>query len=629
MTAIPSIPYNDRSVSYNPVSSTTEFAVDFPVFGDGSDLEVLVDGVVTASGWSLTSPSGAIASLARPITDAKVTFSVGKSGVNITIKGKRQPRRTTQNAEGAPISARDVNLFFSDVVTTQQEHYRGIVGLEARVDAAEDDIDELQTDVADLQLELAIETTTRANADNLLDGRLDTLEGYLSPAPSDRAGKIAVWDVSGKISAQSASGALIAGGTLTGDILVPVSGVAVSKVLANHLPEFHPKDYGAPCNNVGDDAPGMQACIDAVIARGYGVIVIPELMRFNSTVSLASIGSTRMTMRGHGPDTSRIVNNHTGSAFQIGDAGAAKSESHLTLRDFALIAGAVTSTAAIKIHQKKHAMFRNMWINQFQQYFEIGEPANGDSCTFSYFDRLYCSGNGAGVTAINIRSAAALKFYGCNFNGSGQAGTVLFQVGGGAQNCDGLVVRDCSGADWGTHFRITDMGGANIEVEGGDYDRQVAASVYIQPGVGGAVRHCRFAASFGSGAWTGRAGTKGFQIEKGSGVVENIAIVGARVASCGDHGIVVGDGVKAVKVIGTDFWNCGYDGVPICSIGQADVLIMGCTDTYTDPVSALAPPGSWLPPTHGIEWLGASYANRASSTNIWATVTTAAETGTK
>jgi hypothetical protein len=148
MVAIPSIPFQDREVFYEPVTSTTDFAVDFPIFGDASDIEVLVDDEVQATGWSLTSPSGALADLARPITDGVVEFDTGQSGVVITIRGKRQPRRTSQNTEGVPVTARQFNQFASDLIASQQEVVRDL----SRATDVLEEIGDLSSRLDDLEL---------------------------------------------------------------------------------------------------------------------------------------------------------------------------------------------------------------------------------------------------------------------------------------------------------------------------------------------------------------------------------------------------------------------------------------------------------------------------------------------
>src|SRR5947207_13762587 len=111
---VPALPDAERRTSYVISSSTCACAVNFALFGDSTDytnwIEVWVNGVrITQSGnWTVTSPSGPLANLPRPITDAVLTFTAAQTGT-VQIVGAQRPRRTSQFTENRGVAARDLN----------------------------------------------------------------------------------------------------------------------------------------------------------------------------------------------------------------------------------------------------------------------------------------------------------------------------------------------------------------------------------------------------------------------------------------------------------------------------------------------------------------------------------------
>lgn len=124
--AIPPLPDSERRTEYSPANSLGPFDVTFAIYGDGSDysawLEVWLNGVKLAAttDWTLSSPSGTLSKLARPITDAQVTLAVKATGT-LEIVGMQRPRRTTQLTEGRPWTATDVNRALTESKAIQRE----------------------------------------------------------------------------------------------------------------------------------------------------------------------------------------------------------------------------------------------------------------------------------------------------------------------------------------------------------------------------------------------------------------------------------------------------------------------------------------------------------------------------
>jgi hypothetical protein len=123
---VPALPDVERRTSYSISGTTCACAVNFALYGDSTDyanwLTVWVNGVqVSQSGnWTITSPSGSLATLPRPITDAVLTFTAAQTGA-VQIVGARRPRRTSQFQESQPVPTRNFNQVFSDITATLRE----------------------------------------------------------------------------------------------------------------------------------------------------------------------------------------------------------------------------------------------------------------------------------------------------------------------------------------------------------------------------------------------------------------------------------------------------------------------------------------------------------------------------
>lgn len=127
---VPALPDTERRTTYSITSSTCACAVNFALYGDSTDyqnwVEVWVNGVQVSyndviNGWTITSPSNAdLSKIARPITDAVLTFNSPQTGT-VQIVGARRPRRTSQFNENRGVSARDLNQALTDIVAQNRE----------------------------------------------------------------------------------------------------------------------------------------------------------------------------------------------------------------------------------------------------------------------------------------------------------------------------------------------------------------------------------------------------------------------------------------------------------------------------------------------------------------------------
>lgn len=137
---VPALPDTARLTTYSPSASTGPFNVNFAIFGDSTDYGNWVEVWFTAAGvapvkltavtdYTVTSPSGSVATLARPITDAQVTLTVARTGT-LQIVGARRSRRASQY--GNTVTARNLNQDLTDIVAQLREQWdfqnRAVVG---------------------------------------------------------------------------------------------------------------------------------------------------------------------------------------------------------------------------------------------------------------------------------------------------------------------------------------------------------------------------------------------------------------------------------------------------------------------------------------------------------------------
>jgi hypothetical protein len=261
------LPDAERRTSYSITSSVCTCSVGFSLFGSNADvdswIEVWVNGVRYVStdptfGWSVSSATGPLATIPRPITNAVLTFNSPQTAT-VQIVGAERPRRLSQFAENRGVAARDLNLALTDLVAQNRETW----------DKTND-------------------VTGRG-----LFGQPGTTYGQL-PAPSSCMGKFVAFDSSGSqpictaslpgtgagvISgpATSTVGDLATWGNTTGTSLQD-SGAATARqdiYFRSGRPWADVRAYGAVCNGSTDDTAAFSSAISAVEAIGSGGVFVP------------------------------------------------------------------------------------------------------------------------------------------------------------------------------------------------------------------------------------------------------------------------------------------------------------------------------------------------------------------
>lgn len=109
---------DDRISIHNPVSPTTDFPAEFPVFND-ADLSVYHNGVLRVDFTVTATYDEGIS------TDAKVIFSPGISG-NVIVVGDRLPRRQNRFSNGGPLPIWAQNLALDTITSELQEVKRDL-----------------------------------------------------------------------------------------------------------------------------------------------------------------------------------------------------------------------------------------------------------------------------------------------------------------------------------------------------------------------------------------------------------------------------------------------------------------------------------------------------------------------
>jgi hypothetical protein len=129
--AVPALPDTIRLTTYSITSSTCACAVGFQIYGDQTDIDnwvkVLINGGQVLStdptfGWTITSPTGPLGSIPRPITDAVLTFNSAQTGT-ISILGAERPRRLSTFQENQGVSARQLNQVINTLFAELRESW--------------------------------------------------------------------------------------------------------------------------------------------------------------------------------------------------------------------------------------------------------------------------------------------------------------------------------------------------------------------------------------------------------------------------------------------------------------------------------------------------------------------------
>jgi len=132
---VPALPDTERRIAYSLTAQTGPFSIPFALYGDSTDYsQWLTVSLCTAAvlnpctvltgvtDWTLSSATGPLATIPRPITDATITLTSARTGT-LQITGARRPRRTSQFAENRGVAARDLNQVITDLTAQNREDW--------------------------------------------------------------------------------------------------------------------------------------------------------------------------------------------------------------------------------------------------------------------------------------------------------------------------------------------------------------------------------------------------------------------------------------------------------------------------------------------------------------------------
>ena len=286
--AVPALPDTERRTSYSISGTTCACAVGMALYGDSTDfqswVEVYLNGVRVnfndaTFGWTITSPTGALGSIPRPVTDAVLTFNGVQTGT-VQIVGARRPRRTSTFAENRGVAARDLNQILNDMIAQNRETWdktNDVTGRALFAPAGE-------------TLTILPSATQRAGALLAFDPSGNPLAvapgvgtGNVVGPGSSTNGDVACWN--GTTGALLKDCGAIGTTTLTGDI---TGGPAVGTV---------PTTLATVNPNVGTW--GSTTAVPALVVNGKGLITGAS----NITITPANIGAvptTRQILGGAG-----------------------------------------------------------------------------------------------------------------------------------------------------------------------------------------------------------------------------------------------------------------------------------------------------------------------------------------
>jgi hypothetical protein len=350
---VPALPDTERRTSYTISASACNCAVGFQIYGDSTDytnwIEVWLNGVqVTQSGnWTITSPTGSLASIPRPITDAVLTFTSARTGT-VQIVGARRPRRTSQFAENRGVAARDLNQVISDLVAQNREVWdktNDVTGRAVLAPPGE-------------TLAILASAANRKNQGACFDnsGNLSPCVGI--PGSSFTAGNGITFTGVGP----TQIAANIAG--VTPIVVTPGQPTQIScpTCAVYNVPTFNLASFGAVSGaDTGlRNSNAIANAIAACSAAGSGMIWVPAGNYLFATA--ATFSTSNCGMEGEGQGASILTYTGTGSGITIGPALGANIV-NITFRSLQVACNAACARAINVRDVEQSIVFDNVQIN--------------------------------------------------------------------------------------------------------------------------------------------------------------------------------------------------------------------------------------------------------------------------
>lgn len=587
---VPALPDSERRTQHAITASVGPLDVGFAIYGDNTDytawLEVYVDDVETTS-YVVTSPSGALSALPRPIVDAQITFLTAQTGT-VQIVGARRPRRASQFTENQGVPARDINQAITDLVAQNREAWdlrartiQGVPGDTFPVLAPADRAGKAPAFDGSGDLVLMSFNVNAPPVASLSNGLIFDTRGLavLATIPGSTTfvqtlGYSAVGDLGGL----AGGDCYVKGGGTSAGAFQSADGQWWKPAIA--VP--NPKQFGAPCNGAGDDGPGLQLAIDYLDVNfsGGDVLLPPGPMAIDTTVTVKA----RVNLRGPKSGCNIKVLHATNHVFVCSGGG----QNHITGLKFTITIEK-TAGALIKLEVSGGGVVIDNIIC------ESGVPVahlpsfwNGieiDSANaWTIKDCFLNNCNNAGIVVTGTSDIGTCDSVHIVWNGTlgsgGRAGFEVLQTGDyHVSNCQfvglqlGVSLVSCLLMDFDSCLMDHCQFGANISPGSGQgvvqtrfTDCQFTSCTFqganIDPAVGGAVNGLHFTnclAQYNAGDGIHIANLRvintqvlggQFATNAGNGIffgasVTHFQVTGAR---CGDMGGAAGNGVAGITI---------------------------------------------------------------------------------
>lgn len=141
---VPALPDTSRITPYTLAGSTCACSVGFGIYADNAstDVDNWVQVWISSAagqtatrylstdpvyGWTITSPTGSLALIPRPVTDALLTFNSPQTGY-VVILGAQRPRRLNEFSENRGVPARDHNQVLNSLFAAEREAWDKLNG---------------------------------------------------------------------------------------------------------------------------------------------------------------------------------------------------------------------------------------------------------------------------------------------------------------------------------------------------------------------------------------------------------------------------------------------------------------------------------------------------------------------